>query len=239
MMSMYLVNKDTNFRYYQDIIHSYVINILDTANNLITINKDIFESKKSLITKNKELKKQILKQQWLVANANVARFENQRLKEMLNFFTKIDHLQYQSAYFTLPINTACNKIAFIKAGLRDGVVPSSIVIYNDILIGQIDKVYENHSKISLLGNHNLKIPVISEKSLEKGILIGNNSNLLQLIYNNAVSQFSIGENFIINSDSNVYPPGLLVAKIVKIVNNSVYAETLLDLEEIKIVNIIK
>ena len=165
--------------------------------------------------------------------------ENNRLKEVLNFFTKINHLEYKSTYFTLAINTAYNKIAFIKAGLREGVENNSIVMYNDVLIGQVDEVYENYSKVLLLGSNNLKIPVISEKSLEKGILIGNNDNLLQLVYNNSISQFSIGEHLIVSADSNIYPTGLLVAKIVRIVNNNIYAETLIDLAKVKIVNIIK
>ena len=239
IVSMYFMNKDTNFCYYQNVIRSSFINILDKASNLITINKEIFKSKKSLIAEKEQLENEIFKQKHLIANANVTMIENNRLKEVLNFFTKINHLEYKSTYFTLAINTAYNKIAFIKAGLREGVENNSIVMYNDVLIGQVDEVYENYSKVLLLGSNNLKIPVISEKSLEKGILIGNNDNLLQLVYNNSISQFSIGEHLIVSADSNIYPTGLLVAKIVRIVNNNIYAETLIDLAKVKIVNIIK
>jgi rod shape-determining protein MreC len=100
--------------------------------------------------------------------------------------------------------------ALIGGGNKQGIKKNQPVINERGLVGRIIEVGENSSRALLLSDINSRVPVITESSHEKTILVGNNSNLPSLSYLAADSAIKIGERVITSGDGGIFPHGIAV-----------------------------
>ena len=130
---------------------------------------------------------------------------------------------------------------FIHGGQQQKITRNSPVFGQGVLIGLIDKVGKNTSRVMLLSHQKSRIPIVSETSKIEGILCGTLSgnitnsfgdrqltkqkpSQLTIQFINHPEDFKVGESIFTSGTDGIIPRGLLIGKVTKISLDSVYVE---------------
>ena len=145
-----------------------------------------------------------------VVEINELREENKKLRETLNLGLAEDFKLLEANILSRDI---VKDFIVINKGIEDGIKEKMVVInYEKVLVGQVDKVYENSSRIQLLTDHKMKFSVeiadTNIQALANGH--GNKKMILDLISKDEeVSR----DTLVITSGLELdFPSGLLVGK---------------------------
>lgn len=112
------------------------------------------------------------------------------------------------------------------------------VVNNRGLIGRIDIVSGNYARVTLLTDINSKIPVVSQKSRDRGILTGNNTNELSLIFTPLLAELHKGDLLVTSGVGGGLPPDIPVARIKRVGVENITAVPLFSASSLEIVKII-
>lgn len=164
----------------------------------------------SLKRENQELKEKIADQTSEIAQLKYLADENQRLKNLLDF--------YPENYRFLPakIIGRSGSDLVINQGESSGVVSGQLVVSGRYLVGQVVEVYDHEAKLAKLGSSSLELPVLifadrpdclkdlSSCQKGKGIMVG--ETIKEILREEEVL---IGDLVMLLNDPN----GILVGKI--------------------------
>src|SRR5690606_4385105 len=98
--------------------------------------------------------------------------------------------------------------ALVNAGETHGVLKGQIVINYNGLVGRIIEVGSKTSRVLLITDINSRIPIITASSRERGIVVGNNTDLLSLLYLPEDTRVQIGEIIFTSGDGESFPSGV-------------------------------
>lgn len=156
--------------------------------------------------------------------------ENQRLRKLLNLKSSD---QYRGFFARVIGRDALNwnQSVIIDCGSSDGLTPDSAVlgVHGDpvddskVLAGVIGRVLEcsaNSSKILLISDPSSSIAVAISRNGEQGLLQGEGSYLMMIEYLNQTVELQIGDDVITSGLGGIFPSGLLIGKISKILKSS-------------------
>ena len=121
-------------------------------------------------------------------------------------------------------NSALGKVykllewAALNVGKAKGVSIGNAVINNWGMIGRVIEVGKRSSRVLLITDINSQIPIYFEKSKHKAILIGKNSDLLELKYLKPRVNISNNERIITSGEGGLLPRGLAVGLYIKNLN---------------------
>lgn len=101
----------------------------------------------------------------------------------------------------------------IGAGTREGVRRGLAVVNARGLVGRVTEVGERSARVLLLVDINSRIPIRIERTRERAILAGNNSETPKLLYLSEVSQVRPGDRIVTSGHDGVLPPGLPVGLV--------------------------
>lgn len=169
-----------------------------------------------LLSQNQEMKQKLIE----TVNIN---YENQKLKEVLKFVSSISPT-YKMAKITARNKQVFSNQFFIKTIENVEIKDGSAVVANSSMIGRVIDSSKNKARILLLTDSNSKIPVISSKSRMRGILTGDNSNLMHINYLPKNHEIEIGEMIFTSNDGESLPPNLLVGVVKKVNGTDVFVE---------------
>ena len=179
--------------------------------NLLTNFSQLVEAKKE----NEALKEEIEKlRSFYIKSLNINR-ENKDLKHTLQFITSKSS-NFKVARIIGRSNQLFNQRLFIDAGKNRGIKEGSIVTGNRGVIGRISQVGENQSRLILVTDANSRIPIIASKSRVRGILSGNNSLLMEVLYLQKNHAIRAGDWIFTSGDGDTLPPGLLIGVVEKV-----------------------
>ena len=214
---------ENNFKivknYFADMT-SYVLEIVGLPINSITktvnqINSLIFiySDNKNLKIENKELYKwKDLAQKLLV--------ENEELKKLMNGVNNIPD-NYVTAKVISNSSGSYIKTITINVGTKHGLIIGNAVVNNWGMIGRVIEVGKNSARVLLITDINSQIPVYFEKSKHKAIVIGNNSDLLEIKYLKPRVKLFDKERIITSGEGGLLPRGLPVGLYLKnLINDS-------------------
>ena len=214
---------ENNFKivknYFADMT-SYVLEIVGLPINSITktvnqINSLIFiySDNKNLKIENKELYKwKDLAQKLLV--------ENEELKKLMNGVNNIPD-NYVTAKVISNSSGSYIKTITINVGTKHGLIIGNAVVNNWGMIGRVIEVGKNSARVLLITDINSQIPVYFEKSKHKAIVIGNNSDLLEIKYLKPRVKLFDKERIITSGEGGLLPRGLPVGLYSKnLINDS-------------------
>ncbi len=110
----------------------------------------------------------------------------------------------------------------INKGIKDNININDIVINSSGLIGIISKVYDSSSEVSLITNINNKITVGLKNDNKEiyGILDSYNKITNEFIVSELTSDIDGDINVITTNFTNKYKEGILIGKVIKIIDNS-------------------
>lgn len=186
---------------------------------------------------NEKLKSELLKlQNYYITSLGIHQ-ENKELRNALNFI-KSKTENYKIARIIGISNKIFDNKILIDSGLNRGIKEGQIVTGDRAVIGRVAEVFNDKSRILLLTDSNSRIPIIASRTRNRGIVSGNNSGLMEILYLPKNHQINLGDKIFTSSDGDVIPPGLLVGIVKRIDKNSVYVAPIENIGSLNIVSII-
>lgn len=126
----------------------------------------------------------------------------------------------------------------ISAGKIDGIRRGLAVVDARGLIGRVTEVGERSARILLLVDINSRVPIRVERTRERAILAGNNTETPRLLYLSEISQVQPGDRIITSGHDGVFPPGLPVGLVSGIEGGIVRVRPLVKWGRIEFVRIL-
>lgn len=177
------------------------------------------------------------------------------LQEELNSLKELLEINKTLSDFSIVSSTVINRNAnywnnelTINKGSRDNIKIGMAVIDNRGLIGRIDKVGLNTSIVKLITSNSKdnKISVKIDRgdnSINKILEVDENNNLVIYGIDNNY-EIKIGDNITTSGLSDIYPSGITIGKVEKIVDDNfgiskkVYVKHISNLDNIRFVSVL-
>lgn len=113
-----------------------------------------------------------------------------------------------------------SQLVVINRGAADNISPGQAVSDHQGIVGQVVRVMENKSEVTLLDDRDMVIPIQVARNGLRGALHGNGRGQpLELRHMAAVSDLQVGDVLMTSGIDGVYPAGFAVATIDKIERN--------------------
>lgn len=186
---------------------------------------------------NIKLREELFKLQNYYLTSLAINQENKELRSALNF-VKSKTENYKIARIIGMSHQAFDQKLLIDSGSNRYIKEGQIIAGNRGVIGRVSEVFEDKSRILLLTDSSSRIPIIASRARNRGILAGNNSSLMEILYLPKNHQIAVGDKIFTSSDGDTVPPGLLIGVVKKIDKNSVYVSGIEDINSLNIVTII-
>jgi len=218
--------------YSGNIINSIYSPISTVNNSLSNINNIIntYNINNELIKENENLK--------IIANKIIVlQSENKELKKLLSISNEIKY-KFITTKIISKSNLSFIKSSILMSGKKDNIYLGSPVIYNNTLLGYINEVGFNSSRVLSLTDINVKAPAVILGKDVKVILKGNNSKFLDILNYSDISSLKSGDKVFTSGDGNMYPAGLYIGKVKIKSNGSFVIEPSENINNLKYVQII-
>ena len=163
--------------------------------------------------------------------------ENSQLKEIVRY-TGARSTKYIATRLISQPHQTYNSDVFVGSGNTQGVAEGDIVIGRNALVGRISQVGDHKSRVLLATDINSHIPIIVSGANLKGILVGNNNNIMKILYLSKSAPINIGDMVFTSGDGDSMPPGLLIGIITKFNNGDAEVEMAEDIKDLDMVSVI-
>ena len=182
----------------------------NTVLNLLTDFHELSQAKKE----NKVLKENLQKlESFYIKSLNVYQ-ENKELRRVLNFVTSKSS-NFKVAKIIGRTNQVFNQKLFLDAGKNREITEGSIVTGDRGVIGRVSEVGEDRARLILVTDAVSRIPIITSKTRVRGILAGNGSGIMEILYLPKNHTITEGDWIFTSGDGDTLPPGLLVGVVKK------------------------
>lgn len=207
----------------------YPINyLINSSSNL----KELVRSKEIntiLQKENKNLKQQLL-------NLLKVKEENEYLKDLANY-VGLRSVQNKSSRIIGRSNRTYSNSIFVEIGSNHNIKQDSIVVGKYAMIGRISSVGKNKSRILLPTDINSHIPIITSRSKNRGVLRGNNGEVMEILYLDKDHGLQKGDMVFTSGDGDSLPYGILVGQVSKVDHNKVFAKMIENVNRVDIVSV--
>lgn len=164
--------------------------------------------------------------------------ENQRLRELLGMRERI-HAPGRAAQVLYDAADPSTRKVILDQGLAQTLRVGSPVIDEAGVLGQVTRVHTRTSEVTLLTDPDQAIPVLNARTGVRAVAFGNpgiNTGSLELRYISANADVQVGDLLTTSGVDAVYPPGLPVAKVVKVERRGDSAFARIECEPVARVN---
>ena len=164
--------------------------------------------------------------------------ENKSLRELLNLEVdpEYDHI---SARVIADAGSTYVKSLLVSVGSENGIKKGSAVLSGDGLVGRIVEVSKKTSRVLLVTDINMRVPVVVEDTSHHAIMAGVNTNQPSLIHLPQDSEISKESRLITSGYGGVYPHGLLVGNVVIDSDGALGVALFSDFNKMQIVRILQ
>lgn len=163
--------------------------------------------------------------------------ENEALRTLLNV-VPMNKSTYITARIVSDMGGPYMHSALLNGGAENGIKKDQAVVSDSGLIGRVVDAGENSARILLLNDINSRVPVVTESTHEKSILIGTNTQTPTLAYLTADSKIKVGERIITSGDGGIFPQGIPVGVVTNIQKNTVTVQPFVDATSTQYVSVI-
>jgi rod shape-determining protein MreC len=131
------------------------------------------------------------------------------------------------------------RTVLLNAGRRDGVAKGQAVMNADGVVGRVAQVGERSARVLLLSDLNSRVPVVNERSGQRGVLTGDNSEWPLLVFLPNQAQVQPGDRIVTSGHGGLLPPGLPVGVVASTSDSIVRVQPLVDWHRIEFVRVVK
>lgn len=192
---------------------------------------NVYEENKRLQKENEELF--LLKDR-----LRALKTENTILKKLLHHLDTPKTTSYTARVIAENGSAFANSLILYLGENKDKIKEGYPVVNTSGMIGRIDMISGKYARVTLITDINSKIPVISQKSRDRGILVGSNTPRLQLIFTPLLTELHKDDILVTSGIGGGLPPDLPIARIEKVDMDNITALPLFTPSELEIVKII-
>ncbi|MEQ8247937.1 MAG: rod shape-determining protein MreC [Alphaproteobacteria bacterium] len=131
------------------------------------------------------------------------------------------------------------RTVLLNAGLRDGVAKGQAVVNAEGMVGRIAEVGERSSRVLLLSDLNSRVPVVNERSGQRGVLAGDNSEWPQLVFLPNQAQVQPGDPIVTSGHGGLLPPGLPIGVVASTGDGGVRVQPLVNWHRLEFVRVVR
>jgi len=192
---------------------------------------DVFESKQEALSAVEQARTQLLKQSVRASQVEQLMLENRDLRQLLQLRERLGSPAMAAEVLYEAADPFTRKMILDKGALQ-GVQTSSPVMDELGILGQVTRVHPLVSEITLVTDREHSIPVLNTRTGARGVAFGESGGapLLELRYMATNADIEEGDMLTTSGVDGVYPPGIPVARVVKIERraDSVFARILCE-----------
>lgn len=192
---------------------------------------NVYEENKRLQKENEEL--YLLKDRMKALKA-----ENTLLKKLLHHLDTPNSQSYTARVIAENGSAFANSLIIYLGENADKIKTGYAVVNESGMIGRIDIVSGKYARVTLITDINSNIPVISQKSRDRGILVGGNTAEMKLIFTPLLAELHKGDILVTSGVGGGLPPDLPIAHIKKADVDAITALPLFTPSKLEIVKII-
>ena len=141
--------------------------------------------------------------------------ENARLRALVDLKPALA-VKSQVAEVLYEASDPFSRKVFIDRGASSGVVPGAPVIDEAGVLGQVTRVYPLSSEVTLLIDKEAAIPVLNMRTHQRSAAFGADGEAMELRFMAGNADVKVGDVLQTSGVDGIYPPGLDVAKVVKV-----------------------
>ena len=178
---------------------------------------DVFEGKQDVLDNLQAAQTQLLAQSVRTVQLEQLELENRHLRELLDLRQRMGTPAVAAEVLYEAGDPFTRKMVLDKGALS-GVVQGSPVMDEQGILGQITRVHPLVSEITLVTDREHSIPVLNTRTGARGVAFGESGGapLLELRYMATNADIEVGDVLTTSGVDGVYPPGIPVAKVVKV-----------------------
>jgi rod shape-determining protein MreC len=178
---------------------------------------DVFEGKQDVVDNLHAAQAQLLAQSVRTVQLEQLELENRHLRELLELRQRMGTPSVAAEVLYEAGDPFTRKMVLDKGALS-GMVQGSPVMDEQGILGQITRVHPLVSEITLVTDREHSIPVLNTRTGARGVAFGESGGapLLELRYMATNADIEIDDVLTTSGVDGVYPPGIPVAKVVKV-----------------------
>lgn len=178
---------------------------------------NVFEGKQDVLDNLQAAKAQLLAQSVRTVQLEQLELENRHLRELLELRQRMGTPAVAAEVLYEAGDPFTRKMVLDKGALS-GVVQGSPVMDEQGILGQITRAHPLVSEITLVTDREHSIPVLNTRTGARGVAFGESGGapLLELRYMATNADIEVGDVLTTSGVDGVYPPGIPVAKVVKV-----------------------
>ena len=160
---------------------------------------------------------QLARQSERAARVEALMAENARLRELLDLQPTLQ-VKSIAAELLYEAGDPYSRKIFVNRGGNAGVVAGAPVINEAGVLGQVTEVYPLSAVVTLLVDRDAAIPVLNTRSQQRGAAFGGaeGGSAMELRFMAGNADVQVGDLLATSGVDGVYPPGLPVARVVRI-----------------------
>lgn len=228
LLSLLLLFVDVRYRYLESIrsglsVLVYPLQRLVTAPSKLWHEVDaFFVSHNSLIRDNAELRHQHTLDVAQLLQLEVLKAENQHLRNLLMVQQRADY-PMQLAEIMYVERDIFNRKILLDKGTQANVLAGQIVMDDSGIVGQVTRVYPWMSEVTLITDKDHAVPVQVLRNGLRAVVFGSgDTGELALRYMPISSDIQNGDVLVTSGIDGTYPPGLPVAKVIRVERDPAY-----------------
>lgn len=163
--------------------------------------------------------------------------ENQALRDLTRLVPRPD-IGFVSAHVVGDLGGAFVRSVLVDAGSRDGVVKGQAAITGEGLAGRVFEVGNRAARVLLLTDINSRIPVVLERTRDRAVVAGNNSEQLRLLYLDPEVEVEIGDRVVTSGHGGAIIAGLPVGVVTSVGDMGVRVQPFVDWDRLEYVRIL-
>ncbi len=212
-------------------IASRPVSTLSDKINDITHSREIRAENIQLKAENEKLR------QWYETALHL-RAENKSLRDFLNVQIPEDKSFVTTRIIGDPGGNFV-KTVLIPIGQSENIQKGHVVSTDKGMIGRIIQVSDSAARVLLITDLNSNIPVMVQNTLHRGILSGDNKNLMTLKRLPTDIRVEPGARIVTSGYGGVFPPNIPVGVVSSVNKDTIHVKPLSDLKDITYVQVIK
>lgn len=177
-----------------------------------------FESLSAAQASEAQARRQLATQSQRANQVEQLTLENTRLRQLLELGQRLS-TPAQAAQVLYDAADPYTRKVIIDRGALKGVLAGSPVLDEAGVLGQVTRVYPMVSEVTLVTDRDQAIPVLNTRTGARGVAFGDpalRANGLELRFMAADADVQSGDLLSTSGIDGVYPPGLPVARVVKV-----------------------
>src|SRR6185503_10660289 len=163
--------------------------------------------------------------------------ENERLRDLAQF-REGPEASFITARIVGDSVSAYVRGALLNVGHKAGVATGQAVVTAEGLAGRVAEVGDNSARVLFVTDVNSRLPVLVERTRERAILAGDNSQQLRLTLLQGVSGVQRGDRIVTSGHGGSFPVGIPVGEVVQTESGSVKVRPFADFSRLEFVRVV-